>query len=89
MEPELELSIDVETMPVTVRMVGTLHSQAGKSVRSVIEELVDEGYRDFSMQVEGLQLPDPTEFSSLVGIQRLIESVGGSITWSHWREPTG
>jgi hypothetical protein len=83
------LSIDIETKPVTVRMVGTLHNQAGLSIRSVIEELVHEGYRDFAMQVEGLQLPDPIEFSSLVGIQRLIKSVGGSIRWSRWSEPTG
>jgi hypothetical protein len=87
MEPELELSIDVATLPVTVRLVGTLHSQTGKNVRSVIEELVQEGHRDFSMQVECLQLPDPAGFSSLVGIQRLIKSIGGTIRWSRWPDP--
>ncbi len=85
--PELELSIDVGATPVNVRLVGTLDGQTGNNIRSVIEELVHQGHREFSMHVEGLQLPDPAGFSSLVGIQRLIKSFGGSIEWSRWPDP--
>jgi len=88
MAPELELLIDIESTPATVRLVGALDGETGKHLRSVIEELANEGCLDFAMQVEGLQLPDPAGFSSLVGIQRLIKGLGGSISWSRWANPT-
>lgn len=86
MEPALELWVDVETMPVTIRLAGVLDGQTGKNVYAVVEGLLQEGYVDFAMQVDELDPPDAAGFSSLVGIQRLVKSAGGFLRWSPWSE---
>ena len=86
MEPALEIWVDVDTMPVTVRLAGMLDGQTGKNVYAVVEGLVQEGYVEFAMQVYELDLPDAAGFASLVGIQRLVKSAGGCLSWSPWSE---
>jgi len=86
MEPALELWVDVDAMPVTIRLAGVLDGQTGKNVYAVVEGLLQEGYVDFAMQVDELDPPDAAGFSSLVGIQRLVKSAGGFLSWSRWSE---
>ncbi len=82
MEPALELWVDVNTMPVNIRLAGVLDGQTGENVYAVVEELLQEGYVDFAMRVDELEPPDAAGFASLVGIQRLVKSAGGFLTWS-------
>ena len=86
MDPVLELWIDVKSTPVRVRLAGVLNNDTCRSVRSVIEELLDDGHRDLAVQIEELKLPDAAGFSSLVAIQRLVKCAGGSLSWSSWPE---
>jgi anti-anti-sigma regulatory factor len=84
MEPALELWIDVKTTPVRVRLAGVLDKETYPSVRSLIEELLEKGYRNFAVQIEELDLPDSAGFSSLDAIQRAVRRAGGSLSWSSW-----
>jgi anti-anti-sigma regulatory factor len=86
MEPALEIWVDVETVPVNIRLTGALDGRTGRNVHSVVEQLLQEGYLDFVMEVDELDPPGAAGFSSLVGIQRLVKSVGGSLKWSLWAE---
>ena len=82
MEPALELWVNVESKPVTVRLAGVLDGETGRNVYSVVKGLLQEGYMDFAMQVDELDQPDAEGRSSLVGIQRLVENAGGCLKWS-------
>jgi anti-anti-sigma regulatory factor len=67
-------------------LAGVLNNDTCRSVRSVIEELLDDGYRDLAVQIEELELPDAAGFFSLVAIQRLVKCAGGSLSSSNWPE---
>jgi hypothetical protein len=86
MEPVLELWVDVETTPVTIRLAGVLDNLTRTSVVPIIEELLSEGCRDFTMEVDDLEPLGTAGFSSLTAIQRLVMSAGGTLGWSSWPE---
>jgi hypothetical protein len=52
------------------------------SVVPIIEELLAEGRRDFTMRVDELDPPDEAGFLSLAGIERMVKDAGGSVSWS-------
>jgi len=82
MDPVLELWIDVETVPVTIRLAGVLDELTGTSVVHVVEQLLDEGYRDFFMQIEDLK-PIPAGMSTaLRGMERVVRRAGGALRWA-------
>ncbi len=82
MDPVLELWVDVETMPVTVRLAGVLDDLTGTSVVHVVQELLDEGYRDFVMEVGDLERSPSGISSSLPGMERAVRAAGGTLKWS-------
>ena len=82
MNPELELWIDVERTPVNIRLKGTLDGRTCVSVRSVVKQLLNEGYRSLHVEMDELELPDDAGFSSLVAIESLVKEMGGALEWS-------
>jgi hypothetical protein len=84
MDPVLELWVNVETMPVTIRLAGVLDDLTGASVLHVVQELLDEGYRDFIMQVDDLERIASDISASLEGIARVVNGAGGTLSWSSW-----
>jgi hypothetical protein len=78
MEPALEIWVDAEAMPVTIRLAGVLDDQTGRNLHSVVNGLLQEGYVDFAMQVDELDPPNAAGVSSLVDIQRLAKVLAGS-----------
>ena len=52
MDPALEIWVDVETVPVNIRLAGEVDSTTGRTLHSVIKGLLREGYVDFDMQVD-------------------------------------
>jgi hypothetical protein len=84
MDPVLELWVNVETMPVTIRLAGVLDELTGTSVVRVVEELLDEGYRDFFMQTDDLELIPSGISTALDGIERVVQRAGGALRWSSW-----
>ena len=85
MDPVLELWVDVETMPVTIRLAGVLDDLTATSVVHVVQELLDEGYRDFVMEVDDLERPPSGISSSLPGMERAVRAAGGTLWWSTWQ----
>lgn len=85
MEPALEMWIDVDSRPVTLRLAGVLDGQTGRSVFSVVEGLLHEGYVRFAILVD-IDPLGPAGFSSLADIQHLVERADGSLSWSRWAE---
>jgi anti-anti-sigma factor len=88
MDPALELWVDVENIPVIVRLRGTLDGQTGTNVRGVVEELLQEGYSSIAMELDELKLPSAAGFSALVAIQELVTRAGGTLHWSSWSPDT-
>lgn len=82
MDPVLELWIDVETSPVTVRLAGVLDRRTCRNVEKVIEELLEEGYRHLQMLIDELDVPDAAGLFALVNIERLVRRSEGEMTWS-------
>lgn len=82
MEPVLELWVDVERTPVTIRLAGKLDEATSASVVPIIEELVAEGHRDFAMQVDELEPLCSSGHSILVRMGHLLNRAGGSVSWS-------
>ena len=86
MDPALEIWVDVNTIPVNIRLAGVLDGQTGKNVYWVVEGLLQEGYVDFAMKVDELDPPDAAGLSTLMDIQRLVSGAGGSLRWLRWSE---
>jgi hypothetical protein len=78
-EAVLELWVNTETRPVTIRLAGVLNHVTRKSVWLIIEELLGEGYRDFLVQINRLETSD---INVRMDIERLVTAAGGSLHWS-------
>jgi hypothetical protein len=86
MDPVLELWVNVETTPVTVRLAGVLDALTCVSVVPIIEELLAEGHRDFAMQVDEVEPLCAAGYASLVRIGLLVKCARGSVSWSSFPE---
>jgi hypothetical protein len=84
MDAALELWVDTETKPVSIRLAGVLDHFTCTSVGPIVEELLAEGYRDFMVTIDGLETSDATGFCTLLGMLRLVTAAGGSLHWSTW-----
>jgi ABC-type transporter Mla MlaB component len=82
MEPVLELWVDIEREPVTIRLAGKFDEATSASVVPIIEELVAQGHRDFAMQVDELEPLCTSGYSLLVRMEHLVKRAGGSVSWS-------
>jgi hypothetical protein len=78
-EAALEIWVNTDTRPVTIRLSGVLNQSTALSVGSIIEELLDDGYRNFLVQIGRLEISD---IDVLMGIERLMTTTGGSLCWS-------
>ena len=85
MDPALEIWVDVETVPVNIRLAGAVDRATGRTLYSVIKGLLREGYVDFDMQVD-IDTLGAAGFSSLADIQHLIKNAGGCLKWARWAE---
>jgi hypothetical protein len=82
MDPVLELWVNVETTPVTVRLAGILDELTCVSVVPIIEDLLAEGHREFAMQIEEVKPLCASGYASLVRIVLLVTRARGSVSWS-------
>lgn len=78
----LEISIDIESSPVTVVLAGTLDAGTAENIVMVVEELIRDGYRSFELQTEALCVPDEGGGrASLVALEQLVQGPGGQFMW--------
>jgi hypothetical protein len=78
METVLELWVDTASRPTTIRLSGVLDRINSRSVGPIVVELLGEGYRDFLMRIDGLELSDDAGVNALMDIEQLIKAGGGS-----------
>ena len=64
---------------MTIRLSGVLDQSTALSVGSIIEELLDDGYRDLLVQIGQLEISD---IDVLMDIERIMTTTGGSLCWS-------
>ena len=77
----LEIWIDVERVPVNIRLAGTFDETTSVSLISVVKELIADGRREFELQTPALYVPDESGVSSLMELERAVESSGGRLMW--------
>ncbi len=74
----LEMWIDTDRDPVTIRLAGTLCAATGANLASVVAELIAEGCRDFELQTPRLKMPDGD--GVLADIRQVVQHAGGRLT---------
>jgi len=82
MDPELELWVDVQRDPVNVRLAGVLDGRTGMNACAVVRQLIDEGYRHLTLNIEALKVDGAGGFNALHQIQDLIGRAGGELIWA-------
>lgn len=75
----LEIWIDVERVPVIIRLAGTLDDATGGNLVSVVEELIADGCRDFELQAPALLVSDHGGIGMLMELQQAVRSSGGRL----------
>ena len=77
----LEISVDVERIPVTVRFAGTLDTGTAVNLVALLMELIDEGHIDFELQASELCVPDESGMEALTDLQHQLRKAGGNLAW--------
>jgi anti-anti-sigma regulatory factor len=81
MGPELELWVETDDTPITVRLKGALDGQIGANVRGVIEELLAEGCNSMAIDVQELEFPVMAGLCELAAIEDVVRQAGGTLRW--------
>ena len=76
----LEMWIDTDRDPVTIRLAGTLCAATGANLASVVAELIAEGNHDFELQTPRLETSDGDGAAVLADIRRVVQHAGGRLT---------
>lgn len=86
MDPVLELWVDVDHQPTTVRLRGMLDGRTGQNLLGVVEELLADGYRQLLIDVGGLEVKEDTGFAILVTLEQAVRRAGGVTRWAKWSD---
>jgi len=78
-EVVLEMWIDDEQEPISLRLAGTLDETTEDDLLSVVGELVEQGARNFRLQTSELELAFGG-LEALVALERLVSCSGGQLT---------
>ena len=84
---ELHLLIDVGESPVFIRVSGTLDGRTGTNLDPVIREVISEGHLRFDLDIDGLDIVDPSGLDALSAFRHSIVSAGGTVTRVHGNAP--
>lgn len=77
----LQISVDVEQTPVTVRFAGTLDEETGINLTALFTELIGEGFADFELQTSSLCVPDKKGMRALIDLQYQVRKAGSNLAW--------
>jgi hypothetical protein len=77
----LEMWIDTDQVPVSVRLTGTIGRATGARLLAVIAELIADGHNDFELRTNAAEVIDAGGAEALHNVQRLISGSGGRVTW--------
>jgi anti-anti-sigma regulatory factor len=77
----LEISVDVESVPVIIRLAGTLDGETAVNLMGLTSELIRDGHHEFELKTRVLCVPDEEGLGALMALQRLIQKSGGHLVW--------
>jgi len=80
-EVALDVAINVERIPVVVRLEGMLEGATALNLEAVVAELIRDGYREFKLETSALCVPNERDISVLISLQRLAQNAGGNLAW--------
>lgn len=76
----LEMWVDVQQVPINIRLAGTLDEATAADFVAVVEELIADGARDFDLQTCSLRVADTGGMDALMDLHRIVQRSGGRIT---------
>ena len=77
----LEMWVDVERVPILIRLEGTLERGTAGSLVSVVQDQILVGGREFELDTSALHVSDAAGFSALKALARLVSESGGRLRW--------
>ena len=83
----LEIWVDGSGPSIGIRLSGTLDHVTATNLVSLVIELIDEGGRQFSLDIHGLCVADGSGHAALSEVRRLIQSAGGCLSWQEDTRP--
>ena len=77
----LEVWVDGGGPSIGLRLSGTLDQDTATNLAQLVEELIDEGGRDFSLDTHALRVTGAGGQVALAEVRRLIQRAGGRLFW--------
>jgi len=74
----LELWVEVDVVPVRIRLAGRLDATTAANLHEVVGELLSAGNRDIELCTDGLRVVDASAIGTLADVERRIRLDGGS-----------
>ncbi|HXY27008.1 MAG TPA: hypothetical protein VEH82_01900 [Acidimicrobiales bacterium] len=74
----LEMWIDASTRPVSIRLAGVLDASTGANLMHVVEDCLDEGLREFTLDTTGLFI-EGSGWQVVDEVREHVHHAGGSL----------
>jgi hypothetical protein len=75
----LELWVEVDVVPVRIRMAGRLDATTAANLDEVVRELLTDGRREIELCTDGLRVVDASAIGTLADIERRVRLDGGTL----------
>ena len=75
----MQVEVRTDVKPATLILRGVSTSGEAGAIRSKIDELLHEGYREFALDLEGLRSLDSEGLGEIVRIYVTVRKAGGTV----------
>jgi ABC-type transporter Mla MlaB component len=75
----LELWVEVDVVPVRIRLAGRLDATTAANLHEVVGELLRAGNREIELCTDGLRVVDASAIGTLADVERRVRLDGGSL----------
>ena len=75
----LELWVEVDVVPVRIRLAGRLDATTAANLHEVVGELLADGTREIELCTDGLRVVDASAIGTLADVERRVRLDGGSL----------
>ena len=76
----LELWVEIDVVPVQIRLAGRLDATTGANLHDVVSELLANGTREIELCTDGLRVVDASAVGMLADVERRVRLDGGTLT---------
>ena len=75
----LELWVEVDVVPVRIRLAGRLDVTTAANLDDVVRELLADGTREIELCTDGLRVVDASAIGALADVERRVRLDGGTL----------